>query len=221
MSLRPWVQHFDSSSENVIHKYVGATLSFQIYWYRPQLLSEDSSSILAVIFLTWPQCCTTTFCSQATLCRCASASRTVFACLSMFACLQGDLWQWYLEPSLYGTEVVTLGGSRGPSVSYYVPYLSAMQLLLPMPCQEVAAQQQPAAATISFSQPQQSETSLQESDDSSNRLQQRPDIQEQAAAEPGEGHQQPTSGTVDGLPRAGRVYQVEADWQSGPTQVCL
>ena len=46
---------------------------------------------------------------------------------------QGDLWQWYLEPSLYGTEIVTLGGSRGPSVSYYVPYLSAMQLLLPLP----------------------------------------------------------------------------------------
>lgn len=45
--------------------------------------------------------------------------------------MQADIWEWFLEPSLFGTEVLTLGGSRGPSVSYYVPYLSAMQLLLP------------------------------------------------------------------------------------------
>ena len=45
--------------------------------------------------------------------------------------MQADIWKWFLEPSLFGTDVLTLGGSRGPSVSYYVPYLSAMQLLLP------------------------------------------------------------------------------------------
>ena len=56
---------------------------------------------------------------------------------------------------MYGTEIVTLGGSRGPSVSYYVPYLSAMQLLLPLPPAATAShvpQQEPAAIS-SVSQP--------------------------------------------------------------------
>ena len=39
-----------------------------------------------------------------------------------------DVWSFYSEPSLYGREVYTLGGVRGPSLCYFVPYLSAMQL---------------------------------------------------------------------------------------------
>ncbi len=42
-----------------------------------------------------------------------------------------DVWRFYQEPSLYGREVYTLGGTRGPSWSYFVPYLSAMQLFVP------------------------------------------------------------------------------------------
>lgn len=39
-----------------------------------------------------------------------------------------DVWRFYLEPSLYGREVYTLGGMRGPSLCYFVPYLSAIQV---------------------------------------------------------------------------------------------
>ncbi|GFR49227.1 hypothetical protein Agub_g11226 [Astrephomene gubernaculifera] len=39
-----------------------------------------------------------------------------------------DLWNFYFEPSLYGREVFTLGGHRGASNSYFVPYLSAIQI---------------------------------------------------------------------------------------------
>eukprot|EP00798_Chlamydomonas_sp_ICE-L_P015679 gene15679-21784_t len=42
-----------------------------------------------------------------------------------------DVWRFYLEPSIYGREVYTLGGSRGPSLCYFVPYLSAIQLFTP------------------------------------------------------------------------------------------
>mmetsp|Transcript_28443 Transcript_28443/g.73206 ORF Transcript_28443/g.73206 Transcript_28443/m.73206 type:complete len:1057 (-) Transcript_28443:1360-4530(-) len=42
-----------------------------------------------------------------------------------------DVWRFYHDPSLHGREVYTLGGARGPSVSYFVPYLSAMQLFTP------------------------------------------------------------------------------------------
>lgn len=42
-----------------------------------------------------------------------------------------DIWKFYHEPSLYGREVWTLGGQRGPSHAYFVPYLSAMQLFTP------------------------------------------------------------------------------------------
>jgi len=45
-------------------------------------------------------------------------------------CLE-DVWRFYMEPSLYGREVYTLGGARGPSLCYFVPYLSAMQLFTP------------------------------------------------------------------------------------------
>ena len=42
-----------------------------------------------------------------------------------------DVWRFYSEPSLYGREVYTLGGQRGPSLCYFVPYLSAIQLFTP------------------------------------------------------------------------------------------
>jgi hypothetical protein len=40
----------------------------------------------------------------------------------------GDVWQMFKDASLWGAPVVTLGGARGCSTAYYVPYLSAMQL---------------------------------------------------------------------------------------------
>lgn len=45
--------------------------------------------------------------------------------------LQADLWRWYEAPSTIGCEVATMGGPRGPATSYYLPYLSAVQLLVP------------------------------------------------------------------------------------------
>jgi Protein of unknown function (DUF789) len=45
--------------------------------------------------------------------------------------LQADIWNWYEEASLYGREIFTLGGTRGASLSYYVPFLSGMQLFVP------------------------------------------------------------------------------------------
>ena len=45
--------------------------------------------------------------------------------------VQADFWQSFYHASLFGKEVLTLGGSRGGSLAYYVPSLSAMQLFLP------------------------------------------------------------------------------------------
>ena len=42
-----------------------------------------------------------------------------------------DIWSFYSEPSAYGREVYALGGVRGPSLCYFAPYLSAMQLFTP------------------------------------------------------------------------------------------
>ena len=53
--------------------------------------------------------------------------------------LQLDVWQFYLEPSLYGREVPTAGGARGPGRAYYVPMLSGMQLFRSMASQDEAA----------------------------------------------------------------------------------
>lgn len=50
--------------------------------------------------------------------------------------LQADVWRFYTGPSLFGQEVVTLGGPRGPAASYYLPYLSAVQLFAPAPARE-------------------------------------------------------------------------------------
>ncbi len=46
--------------------------------------------------------------------------------------VQSDVWSFYDEASIYGKEVFTMGGGRGPSLAYYVPSLSAMQLFLPV-----------------------------------------------------------------------------------------
>ncbi|KAK9848493.1 hypothetical protein WJX84_003196 [Apatococcus fuscideae] len=42
-----------------------------------------------------------------------------------------DVWEFFRQPSLYGQEVMTLGGKRGLSQAYYLPSMSAMQLFLP------------------------------------------------------------------------------------------
>eukprot|EP00775_Hariotina_reticulata_P003205 gene3205-3482_t len=34
-----------------------------------------------------------------------------------------SVWDLFLEPSIWGTPVPTLGGPRGPSTAYYVPYM--------------------------------------------------------------------------------------------------
>lgn len=41
-----------------------------------------------------------------------------------------DVWGAFLDASLVGSPVATLGGSRGPSTAYFVPYLSAMQVFV-------------------------------------------------------------------------------------------
>ncbi|GAX76531.1 hypothetical protein CEUSTIGMA_g3977.t1 [Chlamydomonas eustigma] len=41
------------------------------------------------------------------------------------------VWRFYAESSLFGREVYAVGGQRGPSLCYFVPYLSAMQLFTP------------------------------------------------------------------------------------------
>ena len=46
--------------------------------------------------------------------------------------MQSDVWSFYDEASIYGKEVFAMGGGRGPSLAYYVPSLSAMQLFLPV-----------------------------------------------------------------------------------------
>ena len=137
------------------------------------------------------------------------------------AWMQGDLWQWYLEPSLYGTEVLTLGGSRGPSVSYYVPYLSAMQLLLPLPSIGAAPSQHsgapshlgvPAAPLHHTQQQQQQQHQLDDP------LQHGDAIYRGSAAHQrlADLRQQPAPGP---MPIPTRVYHVEADWQCWPRQV--
>ncbi len=45
-------------------------------------------------------------------------------------CLQSDVWSFFEDGSTYGKEVYTLGGGRGPSLAYFVPSLSAMQLFV-------------------------------------------------------------------------------------------
>lgn len=44
--------------------------------------------------------------------------------------LQAHLWSFYEEASVFGKEVHTTGGSRGPSRAFFVPSLSAMQLFV-------------------------------------------------------------------------------------------
>lgn len=39
-----------------------------------------------------------------------------------------DLWNWYLRPSLFGREVITLGGGSTESRAFFIPFVSAMQL---------------------------------------------------------------------------------------------
>ena len=46
-----------------------------------------------------------------------------------------------MDGSTYGKEVYTLGGSRGPSLAYFVPSLSAMQLFLPARRESAGASQ--------------------------------------------------------------------------------
>jgi hypothetical protein len=46
---------------------------------------------------------------------------------------QSHEWAHYEAASCYGREVATQGGPRGPSRAYFVPSLSAVQLLLPAP----------------------------------------------------------------------------------------
>ncbi|KAK9828497.1 hypothetical protein WJX72_000379 [[Myrmecia] bisecta] len=61
---------------------------------------------------------------------------------AMRLCL-ADVWGCFHEASLYAREVYTLSGARGPAISYYVPFLSAMQLFLPAgppPSQATSAQ---------------------------------------------------------------------------------
>ncbi|KAG1679484.1 hypothetical protein FOA52_011083 [Chlamydomonas sp. UWO 241] len=42
-----------------------------------------------------------------------------------------SVWRFFEDHSVYGREVYTLGGARGPSMCYFVPYLSAIQLFEP------------------------------------------------------------------------------------------
>ena len=44
---------------------------------------------------------------------------------------QADVWGFFSDASLYGMEVYTISGTRGPAMAYYVPMLSALRLLLP------------------------------------------------------------------------------------------
>ena len=123
---------------------------------------------------------------------------------------------------MYGTEIVTLGGSRGPSVSYYVPYLSAMQLLLPVP---------PAAHTPSMPQQQQQPAGFSGANQAADQLAQASFSQQQSSAQrsssqqrhgddasqqtqQGIGQQRPAVvGQGSAGSRPSRVYQVENDGQ--------
>ncbi|GMH45315.1 hypothetical protein BSKO_13272 [Bryopsis sp. KO-2023] len=42
-----------------------------------------------------------------------------------------DVWSFYYEPSMFGREVYIHGGMRGPSLAYFLPYLSAVQIFTP------------------------------------------------------------------------------------------
>lgn len=129
-----------------------------------------------------------------------------------FAGVQGDLWQWFLEPSLYGTDVLTLGGSRGPSVSYYVPYLSAMQLLVPfLP----ASPQQPGASDTAAADMPQAAAPPQQTQQSTAQQ----GVEGQATAEQTHRDRTPQSGPDTALPRACRQYHVEDQWQQWSSQV--
>lgn len=125
--------------------------------------------------------------------------------------MQGDVWQWFLEPSLYGTEVLTLGGSRGPSVSYYVPYLSAMQLLLPVPLSQPS--QQPGT------------TSMLASDMPAAQQAQLSEAQQNAMNQTAAGQAQidaagPSQLAAEAAPaRAGKLYHIMDDWQHWSRQV--
>ena len=59
--------------------------------------------------------------------------------------MQADLWSWYEEPSALGCEVPTIGGPRGPATSHFLPYLSALQLMVPTSGSEAAAMAAAAA----------------------------------------------------------------------------
>lgn len=124
--------------------------------------------------------------------------------------MQGHLWQWYLEPSLYGTEIVTLGGSRGPSVSYYVPYLSAMQLLVPLPS---AAN----APHVPLPKPAGTSSASQPADQLAQRCCNHQHCGDDAAQEMQQGvsQQQPAAAVSQNSAgaRPSKVYQVENDGQ--------
>lgn len=47
------------------------------------------------------------------------------------AALQADVWRCFEESSLYGREIYTRSGRRGPALAYYTPTLSAIRVLLP------------------------------------------------------------------------------------------
>lgn len=130
---------------------------------------------------------------------------------------------------MYGTEIVTLGGSRGPSVSYYVPYLSAMQLLLPLPPAAAAPhvpQQEPASISSASqppSQPAQASSSQQPTvaEHSSSQLGRGDDAVQQMHE--GVSPQQPAvvyHDSADSKPS--RVYHTENDGQVGMNlQPCI
>ncbi len=62
--------------------------------------------------------------------------------------MQGDLWEFYREASLYGQEVFTCGGARGPAHAYFVPLLSGLQLYVGVPPGEVADQPPPGGERL-------------------------------------------------------------------------
>lgn len=64
----------------------------------------------------------------------------------LLRCVQADVWRHFEVPSLLGQEVVTLGGPRGPAAAYYLPYLSAVQLFLPLEGGEAGAAERSAHA---------------------------------------------------------------------------
>ena len=44
----------------------------------------------------------------------------------------GEVWSWYNIPSLHGLEVETLGGPSGPSTAHFIPFVSSIQLYVPV-----------------------------------------------------------------------------------------